>query len=219
MADPDSRAGMAYITPEILELVQKIHAPHDVYLQRAYDAPAMEGMPAIQVGPSEGKLLGLLLQISGARKVVELGTLAGYSAIWMARHLPPDGHLWTVEENPKHADVAQAGLAAAGLAERVTVVEGEALAVLKVLERHGPFDAVFVDADKTSYDAYGRWAAKHLRPGGLLLADNAFCFKGLMGDSPEAAAVRRLHQETAAAFDSVCIPTPDGLLLGVKRGS
>ena len=217
MADHDSRAGSQYITPEILAFVNNLHSPHDEGLARAFTSPDQHGMPAIQVGPGEGKLLGLLLRLTGARKVVEIGTLAGYSAICMARHLPEDGHIWTVEADPKHAEVAQANIRAAGLWTKVTVVEGPALGVLGILEKHGPFDAVFIDADKENYDHYGRWAAKHLRSGGLLLADNAFYFKELLDDTPGAAAVRRLHQETAAAFDSVCIPTPDGLLLGIKR--
>jgi len=89
--------------------------------------------------------------------------------------------------------------------------------VLPSLELDAPFDAVFIDADKGNYDAYGRWATKVLRPGGLLLADNVYLFGKLMGKSLEAAAMRRFHEESARAFDTVCIPTPDGLLLGVKR--
>lgn len=218
MADEASRQGTIYWTPEILAFVEKIHAGHDEHLQRAFDAPGIHGMPAIQVGASEGKLLGLLLALAGARKVVEIGTLAGYSALWMTRHLPPEGHIWSIELDPRHLDVAQANLKAAGMKDRVTLLEGPALDILGILEKHGPFDAVFIDADKGNYDRYGRWAAKHLRPGGLLLADNAFFFGRLLEDSADAAAVRRLHQEVPADFDSVCIPTPDGVLLGIRRG-
>lgn len=106
----------------------------------------------------------------------------------------------------------------AGLDDRVTCLEGDALSVLDELARdHAPFDAVFIDADKGNYDRYGRWAATHLRRGGLLLADNAYLFGRLLEDSAEAAAMRRFHEEATRAFDSVCIPTPDGLVLGVKR--
>ena len=217
MADPHSRTGSTYLDSAILEFVQKVHAAHDEWLARAFAAPEAHGMPAIQVGPSAGKLIGTLLRLIQAGKVVEVGTLAGYSALWIARALREDGHLWTVEADPKHADVAQANIKAAGLQDKVTVVEGPALGVLGILERHGPFDAVFVDADKENYPAYGRWAADNLREGGLLLADNAFYFGGLMEDSSGAAAMRRFHQEAASAFETVCIPTPDGLLLGLKR--
>jgi caffeoyl-CoA O-methyltransferase len=174
-------------------------------------------MPAIQVGPAEGRTLFLLLRLIGARKVVEVGTLAGYSTIHMARALATDGHLWTIEYDPKHAEVARENLARAGLAERVTVLVGAGVDVLPTLAAHGPFDAVFVDADKKSYDQYGRWARAHLRRGGLLIGDNAYYFGNLTEDTPEALAMRRFHEEAAAAFDTACVPTPDGMLVGIKR--
>jgi caffeoyl-CoA O-methyltransferase len=103
------------------------------------------------------------------------------------------------------------------VANKVEVLVGAGLQVLPSLERHGPFDAVFIDADKENYDGYGRWAARHLRPGGLLLGDNAYLFGELLADDARAAAMRRFHEEAAAAFDTTCIPTPDGLLLGIRR--
>lgn len=218
MADQDSRKGKSYITPEVLEWVEKIHVPHDSPLQRAFDSPEGEGLPAIQVGASEGKLLALLLGLVSARKVVEIGTLAGYSAIHMARALRKGGHLWTIELEPHHAAVARANLARAGLADSVTVVEGRALEVLEGLAGHAPFDAVFIDADKGNYDRYGRWAARTIRPGGLLLADNAYFFGDLLGESADAAAMRRFHEESREHFETVCVPTPEGLLLGIRKG-
>lgn len=217
MADTDSRQGLRYSTPAILEWLNRVHAPHDEGLERAFTSPQRHGMPAIQLNPSEGRLLELLVLLSGARRVVELGTLAGYSALRLARALPPGGHLWTLELEERNAAVARANLQAAGLAERVTVVVGPALQSLPGLEPHGPFDLVFLDADKRGYAEYGRWAARHLRPGGLLVGDNVFLFGRLLEDSPEAEAMRRFHQEAAAAFHSTCIPTPDGLLVGLKR--
>jgi caffeoyl-CoA O-methyltransferase len=217
VADADSRAGLSYATREILDWLARIHAPHDAGLARAFDAPAAHGMPSIQLGPSEAKAVGLLLKLTGAKKVVEVGTLAGYSALVMARALPEEGHLWTIEFDPKHAWVARANLAAAGLAEKVTVLEGAGLDVLPSLEREAPFDAVFVDADKRNYDGYGRWAARNVRRGGLLVGDNAFLFGRLLEDSEEAAAMRRFHEEAREAFDTVCLPTLDGMLLGVRR--
>jgi len=217
MADTDSRAGLSYATREILDWLAGFHAPHDAGLARAFDAPAAHGMPAIQLGASEAKAVALLLKLALARKVVEVGTLAGYSALVMARALPPDGHLWTIEYDPKHARVARENLAAAGLTGKVTVLVGAGLDVLPALEKEGPFDAVFIDADKLNYDAYGRWAAKNTRSGGLLVGDNAFLFGRLLDDSPEGAAMRRFHEEARKAFDTVCLPTPDGMLLGVRR--
>jgi caffeoyl-CoA O-methyltransferase len=217
MADPTSRQGTGYATPEILAFLHATHTAHDEGLERAFVAPERHGLPAIQVGPAEGKLLELLVRIAGARRAVEIGTLVGYSAIRLARALPEGGHLWTCERERETARIARENIAAAGLAERVDVVEGAALTTLPSLEAQGPFDLVFIDADKGNYDHYGRWAVRHLRPGGLLLGDNAFFFGNLLDDSAEAQAMRRFHQEAAVACDTVCIPTPDGLLLGVKR--
>ena len=217
MADSDSRKGSPYSTPELLEYLEKLHAPHDAALAQAFEAPARDGLPAIQVAPSEGKMLELMLRMIGAKKVVEVGTLAGYSTIRLGRALPPGGKVWSLELDEKHARVARRNLEAAGVAERSEVLVGAALEVLPKLEAHGPFDAVFIDADKERYDAYGRWAAKHTRPGGLLLGDNAYYFGKLMEDSEAAKAMRRFHEEATAAFDTVCVPTPDGMLLGVRK--
>jgi caffeoyl-CoA O-methyltransferase len=217
MADRDSRAGTQYASADILDYVNRIHAGHDPGLERAFRASDDTDIPAIQVGPGEGRLLELLLRLVNARVVVEIGTLAGYSAIRCARALGEGGHLWTIEYLASHAEVARANIEAAGLGGVVDVVVGAALEVLPTLEKHGPFDAVFIDADKENYDHYGRWAARHLRPGGLLIGDNAFLFGHLLEDTPAAHAMRRFHEEATRGFDSVCIPTPDGLLLGIKR--
>ena len=217
MADTDSRAGLSYATREILDWLAKTHAPHDAALARAFDAPAAHGMPAIQLGASEAKAVALLLRLAGAKKVVEVGTLAGYSALAMVHALPADGHLWTIEFDAKHARVARANLAAAGESARVTVLEGAGLDVLPTLEKEGPFDAVFIDADKRNYDGYGRWAAKNVRKGGLLIGDNAFLFGRLLEETEEAAAMRRFHEEGRETFDTVCVPTLDGLLVGIRR--
>ena len=217
MADSNSRTGARYMDPAILAFVEGMHASHDAGLHRAFDAPGANDMPAIQVAPSEGKLLGLLLQLIGARKVVEVGTLAGYSAIRMARALPAGAKLYTVELDPKHAAVARANIEAAGVSDRVEVRVGPASEVLEQLSPLGPFDAVFLDADKQGYPGYADWAAKQLRPGGLLLADNSYFFGQLLSDDPSARAMRLFHEQLPARFDSVCIPTPDGLVLGIRR--
>lgn len=217
MADPSSRRGVRYTSAQVLEWVNGIHAAHDTWLGRAFEAPEREGLPAIQVGPAEGRTLELLCRLAGVERAVEVGTLTGYSALWIARALPSTGSLWTIETEPAHADVAEDIVRDAGLADRVRVCRGAALEVLPELEAHGPFDAAFVDADKGNYLKYGRWAARNLRPGGLLLADNAFFFGHLLDDSTEAAEMRRFHEETARQFDTACIPTPDGLLVGIRR--
>ena len=217
MADSDSRAGTTYANPDVLRWLERTHAAHDAGLQRAFDAPTQHAMPAIQVGPAEGKLLELFVRLTGARRVVEIGTLAGYSAIRLARALPEHGQLWSFELEPRHAQIARENLAAAGLGARARVLEGPALDRLAEIEREGPFDVVFVDADKERYDAYGRWAARHTRSGGLLVGDNAFFFGKLLDDTPAARAMRRFHEEAREHYETVCIPTPDGMLLGVRR--
>ncbi len=215
MADKDSREGKRYTNPAILDYVNKTHAGHDAALAQAFAVP--DGIPAIQVGPSEGQLLYLLLRLANAKKVVEVGTLVGYSAIRMARALPAGGHLYSIEFDPKHAEVARKNIAAAGFADRITVHVGAGVDVLPTLEGNGPFDAVFIDADKQNYDKYGAWATKNLRSGGLVLGDNAYLFGELLDDSDRGRAMRAFHEHGAATCDSVCIPTPDGLVVGIKR--
>lgn len=217
MADNDTRQGKGYADAAILAYVNKVHAGHDEALDRAFAAPDREGMPAIMLGPSEARLLELLMRMIRAERVVEIGTLAGYSALRLAAGLGQGGKLWSIEMDPEHARVARANIEAAGYGDRVEVMVGSALELLPGLAQHGPFDAVFLDADKESYDRYGQWAADNLRPGGLLLGDNAYLFGHLLEDSGRGRHMRGFHEQTAEAFDSVCIPTPDGLVLGIKR--
>jgi caffeoyl-CoA O-methyltransferase len=217
MSDHDSRAGARYATPEILAYADRIHAAHDPALARAFDAPELHDMPAIQLAASEGKTLTLLMRLIGARKVVEVGTLAGYSALRIAAGLAPGGKLWTFELEQKHAQVARENLAAAGMGEQVEVRVGPALEGLRQIETEGPFDAIFIDADKSGYPDYARWAQRHLRPGGLLIGDNAYYFGGLLGDAAGASRMREFHEFVAQNFDSVCLPTPDGVVLAIRR--
>jgi caffeoyl-CoA O-methyltransferase len=135
----------------------------------------------------------------------------------MARALPAGGKLWSVEFEPKHAEVARANITAAGVADRVEVLVGAGVDVLPTLVGHGPFDAVFIDADKVNYAAYGAWAIANLRKGGLVIGDNAYLFGELTDDNDRARAMRSFHEQVAAACDSVCLPTPDGLVVGVKK--
>lgn len=215
MADDDSRAGTRYATRPILDWCAQTHVAQDAALARAFATP--EGVPAIMVGPSEGQLLHLLCKLVGAKKVVEVGTLVGYSTIHMARALAPGGHLWTIEFEARHAAIARDNIAAAGLADRVTVLEGAGVDVLPTLDPHGPFDVVFIDADKVNYDRYGTWALANLRAGGLVLGDNSFLFGELMDETDRGRAMRAFHQMLAKSCDSVNIPTPDGLAVGIKR--
>ncbi|MBA2275271.1 MAG: O-methyltransferase [Chloroflexi bacterium] len=177
-------------------------APDDS-LEAALRASAAGGLPAIQVAANQGKLLHLLARLKGARTILEVGTLGGYSTIWLAGALPPDGRLVTLELDPRHAQVARANLEHAGLAELVEIRVGpasESLAHL-VAEGGGPFDLVFIDADKEGYPDYLGWALRLTRPGSLIVADNVVRGGAVMdaADSdPRVRAVRRFLEMVAA---------------------
>jgi caffeoyl-CoA O-methyltransferase len=223
MADDQSRRGTTYDSPEIRQYLEGLFCPPDPAFADALAALDRSGMPRIQVAPNDGRILEVLLALAGARRVVEFGTLSGYSALWMLRALGPEGHLWTCEIDQKHAEVARGVFERAGVADRVSLLVGPGAASLERLTPYAPFDAVFLDADKVGYPRYARWAFEHLRPGGLLLADNTYLFGYLAGRSPDAqwdaeaiAAMRAFHEFLAAHFLAVCLPTPDGLSVGIK---
>lgn len=146
----------------------------DPVLEAALASSAAAGLPAISVSPTQGKMLHLLARALGARNILELGTLGGYSTIWLARALPPDGRVISLEVNPKHAEVARENIARAGLASLVEIRLGRALDTLPQLatENHGPFDLVFIDADKPGYSDYLPLCLKLARRGTLIIADN-----------------------------------------------
>lgn len=142
----------------------------DEALDNALERGDKAGLPQINVSPNHGKMLNLIARIHGARTILEIGTLAGYSTIWLARALPEGGNLITLEADPHHARVATENIAAAGLADRVEVRLGKALDTLPTLD--GPFDLFFIDADKVNNPNYVRWAIDHSRPGSVIIVDN-----------------------------------------------
>ncbi|MBV9125252.1 MAG: O-methyltransferase [Planctomycetes bacterium] len=177
--------------------------PSDPALEAALQASAAAGLPAIHVSPNQGKLLHLLARLQGARTILEIGTLGGYSTIWLARALPPDGLLITLEADPGHAAIARANLAQAGLAEVVEVRLGSALDTLPQLlaEGRGPFDLIFIDADKPSYPDYLAWTLKLVRRGSLILADNVVRGGAVVeaaNTDPKIQGVRRFNELLAA---------------------
>jgi predicted O-methyltransferase YrrM len=145
---------------------------HDPALEAAVADQDAAGLPSIEVAPVNGKLLHLLARMSGARRVLEIGTLGAYSTIWLARGLPPDGRVVTIEAEPANAAVARANLERAGERGRVEVIEGRAADVLPTLAGGEPFDLVFIDADKESNTIYLDWAARLGRPGTVVVVDN-----------------------------------------------
>jgi predicted O-methyltransferase YrrM len=167
-------------------------------LDAAQAASAAAGLPAISVSAAQGKLLHLLARMQGARSILEVGTLGGYSTIWLARALPPGGRLVTLEIDPKHAEVARANLAHAGLGDVVEVRLGRAVDTLAQLaaEGRGPFDFIFIDADKPSNPDYFRWALQLSRRGSVIIVDNVIR-KGAVidaaSDDPRIHGVRQLN--------------------------
>lgn len=172
--------------------------PEDPALEAALRRSEEEGLPAYQVTPNQGKLLQLLVRIRGARKVLEIGTLGGYSTIWMARGLPDDGELVTLEANPEHARVAAENLERAGLAPRVDIRTGDALETLPRLAEDGagPFDLVFIDADKPSNPQYLQWALRLTRPGSLIVGDNVVRAGAVAGGASTDPSVRGVQEFT-----------------------
>ncbi len=175
----------------------------DPALDEALAASAAAGLPPINVTPNLGKFLHLLAKAQGARAILEVGTLGGYSTIWLARALPPGGRLVTLEVDPTHAAVARANVARAGLADVVELRLGPALETLPRLaaEGRGPFDLIFIDADKPSNPDYFRWALKLSRIGSLIVIDNVVR-NGAVADpsstDPSVQGVRRLNELLAA---------------------
>jgi predicted O-methyltransferase YrrM len=177
--------------------------PPDPALAAALAANAAAGLPPYDVSPNQGKLLMLLAQMLEARAILEIGTLGGYSTIWLARGLPAGGRLITLEADPRHAQVARANLARAGLAATVEVRLGRALDTLPQIEAEGlgPFDLIFIDADKPNNANYLDWALRLARPGGLIVADNVVR-DGAVADpatrDASAQGVRRFFERLAA---------------------
>lgn len=146
--------------------------PSDPVLEAALDASDGAGLPAIAVTPNQGKLLMLIAQMIGARKILEIGTLGGYSTIWLARGLPSGGRLITLEADAKHAKVARANIDRAGLSGTVEIRVGKALDTLPALVENAPFDLMFIDADKENNPRYLEWSMRLAKPGSVIIVDN-----------------------------------------------
>jgi predicted O-methyltransferase YrrM len=209
------------VTSRHFDYVRARTTQEDGLLRDLRAAAAAEGIPAIWICPEQGAFLQILLRGIGAKVVVEVGTLAGYSAIWMARALAEGGHLHTIELLAKHADFAERWIAKAGLAARATVHRGRGADVLRTFG-DATADAAFLDADKANYPTYLEESLRIVRPGGLILVDNAFAFGQIFDEPPtdrEAPAVIAFNERMAAEtrLQSVIVPIGDGLWVGVKR--
>jgi predicted O-methyltransferase YrrM len=201
---------------------------NDEALDAALRASDAAGLPQISVTPNQGKLLHLLARIRGARNILEVGTLGGYSTIWLARALPPNGKLVTIEADATHADVALANISRAGLADRIELRRGLALEVLPILasEGKGPFDLVFIDADKPNIPQYFEWAMTLTRQGSVIIVDNVVRDGAIIDDSsddPSVLGVRRLNamlaqdkHVTATTIQTVGSKGYDGFTIALR---
>jgi len=199
-------------------------SPEDDVLARIREQIPRRGLPAISVRPEEGRFLQFLAAACGARLALEIGTLGGYSGVCIARGLAPGGRLITLELEPAHAAVAREHFALAGLDPVVELRVGDAHSLLPDLARMGPFDFIFIDAEKEGYLAYLDWSLENLRPGGLLAAHNAFrrgAVLELDADDPRVVATQRFNQSLAQdpRLISSVFPGGDGIALAVLRSS
>ncbi len=202
----------------------------DPALEAALAASAKAGLPSIQVSPAQGRLLQILAGLIGAARILEIGTLGGYSTIWLARALPPGGRLVTLEVNQRHADVAAANIRYAALSNVVELRVGPALESLPrlVAEGAGPFDLIFIDADKPGTPDYFRWALKLSRRGSLIIVDNVIRKGALLDEGscdPAVQGMRRFlqvlgkePQVTATAIQTVGSKGHDGFALALVTG-
>ena len=177
------------------------------------------GMPAISISPNQGKFLQVLALLCNAKNILEMGTLAGYSTIWMARALPKDGKLITLEFDPKHAAVAQKNIERAGVAGQVQIKTGKALDILPQLhaEGAGPFDMIFIDADKPPYAEYFEWALKLSRPGTLIVVDNVIRDGKVLDENSTDAAVNGAQRFNKVLGASSAVTATILQMVGVKE--
>jgi caffeoyl-CoA O-methyltransferase len=209
------------VPAETVQYARELYQRDDAVLADLQRELASGDLPQINVGPEEGKLLQMLVVASGGRRVLEIGTLAGYSAIWMARGLAPNGKLISLEMEARHAEVARRYIEQAGLGEKVEIRLGSALETLPTLTDEAPFDLAFIDADKGGYPAYLEWALRLVRPGGWITAHNTFGWNNLPDQSnqePNVVALRRFNQAIADHPDllATIIPVEDGLTVALK---
>ena len=219
--------GTRRLLAEIDGYVEELFAPQDEALEAALQESRDAGLPEIQVSPNEGKLLQLLAEMVGARRILEIGTLGGYSAILFGRTLPEDGSLISLEIEERHAQVARKNVERAGLAEKVEIRVGDARELLAGLVENdeGPFDVVFIDADKEGYPEYLEWSLGLSRPGSLILGDNTIRGGSVLDPRDGSARATQEFNERIARdphLSAIVLPILreriDGLAIARVRG-
>jgi predicted O-methyltransferase YrrM len=213
------------ITEELFDYIVTNFAQEDELLRNMPGEAQKRGVPLIHISPEQGKFLQVLMMATRARKVLEIGSLFGYSTIWLARALPRDGKLIALEVHPLHAQVTRENVALAGLSDKVAVRLGNALELLAALDADGPFDLAFIDADKPNYVAYLEHALRLVRPGGLIVGDNASAHGNVWQVDPDSDAefinsIRAFNERMATdpRLSSILVPISDGMCVGVVRG-
>ncbi len=200
--------------------------PDDTILSEIRERSHRMGFPPIQVGAMDGLHIEILTKALQPKKIVEIGTLTGYSGVCLLRGAHPEGRLYTLELDQKHAEQAKISFEKAGFKDRVQIFVGPATDNLKKIEVEGPFDLVFVDADKRNYPNYVRWAAEHLRPGGMVIADNTFAWGLVLGEDfkddrdryiSEAMIETNKFLAQSGKFKATMIPTGEGLTVAIKN--
>ena len=212
-------------TPRSLYL-DSIFSHEDPVLHRIHAHSQKENVDYMQISAYEGRILQFLCQALKVKKAIEIGTLYGYSSLMIARALPSDGKLFTLDLSQKRQQTAKALMQDEPAGKKIQFISGQAIDSLNKLKGQGPFDMVFIDADKPSYLDYLHWSNKHLKSGGLLAADNTFLFGAVYGDfsreSVDATSVKVIkafNQEIASGglYTSTLIPTAEGLTVGIKK--
>jgi predicted O-methyltransferase YrrM len=214
---------MTIYNDQISSYINDLFVDEDDHLRHVREESVRLGLPPISIKPEEGRFLQFLVMACGARRAIEVGVLGGYSGIWIARALPPGGMLFSLEKESDRAQIARQHFNLAGVADRVEVQVGDAHALLENLKPAGPFDFMFIDAEKEGYSDYFEWAIENLRPGGVIAAHNAFRKGSVAGQVPDdefSEIMRRFNKRVAAdrRVLSTIFPAGDGTVLAVKRG-
>jgi predicted O-methyltransferase YrrM len=212
---------MTIYNEEISQYISSIFAVEDEPLRKVREDSLKRGLPGISIRPEEGRFLQFLVRTCGAAKAVEIGTLGGYSGTWIARGLIPGGKLYTLDKESKHAEVAREHFAVAGVADRIEILIGDAHQSLSEIKKLGPFDFVFIDADKPGNPAYFDWAIENVRLGGIIATHNAFrkgTVVGIGEDDDYSELTRQFNLQVAdeERLISTIYPAGDGTLISVK---
>ncbi len=225
MEDIRAYTGKGTDLEKLARYVESVFCPEDEILRQVREESEKLGVPQIHVAKMDGLHLETIARAAGACNAVEIGTMVGYSSICIARALGPTGKLYTFELESRYAEIARSNFVKAGVADRIEIFVGSALKNLPTISHQGPFDLVFIDADKERYPTYLKWAEDHLRVGGILLGDNSFAF-GMVGDETIedrgyqflVERIREFNRLVAQGgrFRGTLLPTREGLTFAVK---